>query len=205
MRLNELASVIAAVATVVVLVGGYVQFVLRRALHPCVEFDVDFVLLRNEVTRKTGDIVLTVKNVGPGAGYVTNVQGRVRYSLDGEVEVGADGVEPAFRHSVRPQREPGSGPPRVLGQNGFLFATNWSDAFVQPGVTQTYRKPLAVPGEAVLIHVWGAFEYRLPVGRPGRLLARLFIHHRRTPAQLDYTVRRTFSVDSERGQVTEVG
>jgi hypothetical protein len=181
---------------VTLVVGGYVQFVLRRALYPCVEFEVDFVLLRTDVTRKTGDIVLTVKNVGPGAGYVTNVQGRVRYTLDGEVEVGPDGIEPAFRHRVEPRRAPSSTHPRILGQSGFLFATKWSQAFVQPGVTQMYRKPLAVPGEAVLIHVWAAFEYRLPVRRFGRMLARLFIHHGKTPTRLDYTVRRTFSVDS---------
>jgi hypothetical protein len=193
MRLNEVAPVITAAATLILLIGGYVQFVLRRALYPCVEFDVDFVLLRGDVTRKVGDIVLTVKNVGPGSGYVTKVQGRVRYTLDGEAKLGPDGVEPAFRHRVQPQTEAGSAP-RLILDNGFLFSPKWAAAFVQPGVTQLYRKPLAVPGEAVLVHVWGAFEYHIPVGSVARMLARLFINYRKTPTQLDYTVRRTFSV-----------
>lgn len=196
MHLTELAPVITVVATLTLLVGGYVQFVLRRALFPCVEFDVDFVLLRTDITRKVGDIVLTVKNVGPGVGYVDKVQGRVRYTLDGEAELGRDGVEPAFRHRV-PQTDADSAT-RLILANGFLFAEKWSPAYVQAGVTQLYRKPLAVPDEAVLIHVWGAFEYRLAIGPFGRMLARLFIHHSKTPTHLDYTVRRTFSVDPDR-------
>jgi hypothetical protein len=87
------------------LVGGYVQFVLRHAIFPCVEFDVDLVLLRIDAAQKVGDIVLTIKNVGPGSGYVANVQARVRYSLDGETGVAQDGVEPAFGHLVRHRQD----------------------------------------------------------------------------------------------------
>ena len=195
MRWNELAPVVTAVAAMIVLVGGYVRFVLRRALYPCVEFDVDFVALRIDGTQKVGDIVLTIKNVGPGAGYVNHVQGRVRYALDGETGVSRDGVEPVFSHLIQPQTSPGQTNRMILGNGGFMFAPNWPRAFVQPGVTQLYRKPLSVPGEAVLIHVWAAFEYHIPVGPLSRLLARILIHHGKTPRHLDYTVRRTFCVD----------
>lgn len=171
MRWNEFAPVITAVAATIALAGGYVQFVLRRALYPCVEFDVDFVVLRTDETQKVGDIVLTIKNVGPGAGYVHHVQGRVRYARDGETEVNRDGVEPVFSHRIEPQTTPEQDIRMILDHGGFLFAPNWPRAFVQPGVTQTYRKPLSVPGEAVLIH------------------------HTKTPRRLDYTVRRTFRVD----------
>ncbi|MBP2324858.1 hypothetical protein JOF56_005243 [Kibdelosporangium banguiense] len=195
MRWNELGPVIAAVATVTALVGGYVQFVLRRAIYPCIEFDVDFILLRMDAVRKVGDIVLTVRNVGPGVGHVVNVQGRVRYSADDGAGVSRDGIEPAFGHLVQPQASPGPAFQPILGNGAFLFAPNWPRAFIQPGVTQMYRKPLAIPGEAVLIHVWGAFEYHIPVGPFSRLLARVFIHHAKTPKRLNYTVRRTFAVD----------
>jgi hypothetical protein len=83
----------------------------------------------------------------------------------------------------------------ILGRGGFPFAPRWQRSFIQPGVTQTYRKPLTVPGKAVLIHVWAAFEYHIPVGPLTGLLARILIHHAETPKRLDYTVRRTFAVD----------
>jgi hypothetical protein len=192
-RLSEVAAVVTAVAAVTAVIGGYMQFVLRRAVFPCVEFDVDLIVLRVSAVQHVGDIVLSIKNVGPGAGYVANVHGRVRYSLDGETGVAQDGVEPVFGHLVQPPTVPG--PTLLLNRGGFLFAPRWQRSFIQPGVTQIYRKPLAVPGDAVLIHVWAAFEYHLPVGPLTRLLARILIHHADTPKQLNYTVRRTFSVD----------
>ncbi|MGW3962377.1 hypothetical protein ACWED2_21335 [Amycolatopsis sp. NPDC005003] len=194
MRWSEFAPVVTAVAATIALFGGYVQFVLRRALFPCVEFDVDFVLLRADDTQKVGDIVVTIKNVGPGSGYVSQTQGRVRYALDGETTTSRDGVEPSFGHRVDPQTGPGQDV-RLILDGGFLFAPNWQRAFVQPGVTQLYRKPLLLPAGAVLVHVWAAFEYHVPVGPVSRLLARILIHHTRTPRKLDYTVRRTFRVD----------
>jgi hypothetical protein len=200
-RLSDLASIVTAVVTVTALVAGYVQFVLRRAVFPCVEFDVDFTVLRIDAVQKVGDIVLTVKNVGPGAGYVANVQGRIRYSLDSETGVNRDGVEPTFGHLVQPRPEPEPKaqpqPTRrlILRNGGFAFAPKWERAFIQPGVTQVYRKPLTVPGEAALIHVWAAFEYQLSVGPLTRRLAKILIYHAETPEHLDYTVRRTFAVD----------
>ena len=101
-RWSELAAVVTAVVAVTALISGYAQFVLRRIVLPCVEFDVDFIALRFDAAQKTGDMVLTVKNVGPGAGYVANVQGRVRYCIDGETGVARDGVEPVFGHLVQP-------------------------------------------------------------------------------------------------------
>ena len=51
-RWNEVASIVTAIAAVTAVVGGYVQFVLRRAVFPCVEFDVDLVLLRSDAAQK---------------------------------------------------------------------------------------------------------------------------------------------------------
>ena len=204
-RWSEVASVVTAIAAVTALVAGYVQFVLRRAVFPCVEFDLDFILLRADTAQKIGDIVLIVKNVGPGSGYVANVQGRVRYAVDGETGVAHDGVEPAFGHLVQPATGPGPAYRLILGNGGFVFAPRWQDAFIQPGVTQTYRKPLTVPGEAVMIHIWAAFEYRIPVGPLSGLLARILIHHAQTPRRLDYTVRRTFAVDHALGGTEHAG
>jgi hypothetical protein len=195
-RWNELASLVTAAAAVTALVAGYVQFVLRRAIYPCVEFDVDFILLRIDVAQKVGDIVLTIKNVGPGAGNVIDVQGRVRYSLAGETDVGKDGIEPGFGHLVQSQQTATESKPQwIIQRGGFLFSPNWQRAFIQPGVTQIYRKPLAVPSDAVLIHVWAAFNYHIPVGRIRRWLAKILIHHQKMPEQLKYTVRRTFTLD----------
>jgi hypothetical protein len=73
--------------------------------------------------------------------------------------------------------------------------------FIQPGVTQRYRKPIALPATTQLVHIWGAFDYRIELGWLTRMLVGLFA---RPPKDLDWrdkgvsnhTVRRTFYVDS---------
>jgi hypothetical protein len=33
--------------------------------------------------------------------------------------------------------------------------------FIQPGVTQYYRKPIGLPANARLVHIWRAFDYKI--------------------------------------------
>jgi hypothetical protein len=191
---KEITAIITAVAALIALVGGYVQFVVRRAILPCVEFDVDLVMLRSDAHQKVGDIVCTVKNVGPGSGYVANVQGRVRYSLDDESSVGPDGIEPDLPHRVLPPADSEATPASILGSGAFAFAKNWSPAFIQPEVTQWYRKPLMVPADAVLVTVWAAFEYHTDVGPISRMLAKVLSQPAARQGMVKYTVRRTFGL-----------
>ena len=189
---KDAASVVTAIVAVIALIGGYLKFVLQRAVLPCVEFDVNFCTLRSGAEKHQGEIVLTVKNVGPGSGYVADVQGRVRYAEAGDNDVARDGVEPDFPRSVKPSAQAES--PLILRGTGFLFQPALEPAFIQPGVTQIYRKPVALPGKADLVHVWAAFHYTIQVGLPTRLLARVFVSEAKGQWQLDYTVRRTFAI-----------
>jgi hypothetical protein len=71
--------------------------------------------------------------------------------------------------------------------------------FIQPGVTQWYRKPLVLPAGTSLIHVWAAFEYRIELGKISQLLARLLPEASREVRgkdHIDYTVRRSFAIES---------
>jgi hypothetical protein len=68
--------------------------------------------------------------------------------------------------------------------------------FIQPGVTQWYRKPLAIPAEASVIHIWAAFEYRGHLGVISRFLAKLLLQPPEERESVTYTVRRTFAVSS---------
>jgi hypothetical protein len=45
--MSDIAPIITAAAALVALAGGYIQFVLRRAIHPCIEFDVEFSILNH--------------------------------------------------------------------------------------------------------------------------------------------------------------
>jgi hypothetical protein len=165
--MGNLAALITAATALLALTGGYVQFILRRALHPCIEFDVEFLTLNHSASdQPVGEVLCRIKNEGPGVGYVTNVRCRVRYRLAGESEVRED--EPNFAHR--------------LPAEGFYFLDR-EKRFIQPGVTQWYRKPLVFPTNTCLITVWGAFEYELSVGWVTNFLASR------------YAVRHTFAVN----------
>ncbi len=118
--MSDIAPIITAAAALVALTGGYIQFVLRRAIHPCIELDVEFSILNHPENR-----------------------------------------------------------------------------FIQPGVTQWYRKPLALPADTCLIHVWARFEYQLAVGSATILIAKL-LRQPRGPNPTEYMVRRTFAIEDSR-------
>jgi hypothetical protein len=194
---EAVAAAITAIAAVAALLTGYVQFVIRRTILPCVEFDVDFALLHADAVDRIGEIVCTVRNVGPGAGYIANVQGRVRYRTLQDTGLACDGVEPAFpnRVSADPPPEPSS----LILRGGFLFAPDWEPAYIQPDVTHWYRKPVVIPPDAVLVHVWAAFEYRIVVGPVSRRLAWTILPPAERRLALAYTVRRTVAVEPQSG------
>src|SRR5829696_4441001 len=107
MELTAVAAIIAASAALLGLIIGYLELLLPRSLLPCIEFDVKFTILsRSTPDQLVAEVACVVKNVGPNAGYVTNVQCRVYGRLAGESDVGAkDGVEPGLRDLLRTGRQ----------------------------------------------------------------------------------------------------
>jgi len=175
--MGDAAAIITAAVALVALIGGYIQLVLRRVIHPCVEFDMEFSSLNcPSPDQSVGEVTCRIRNVGPGAGYVTNVRCRVRYRLAGE---GGKGQvdEPDLAH-----RLPAEG----------WFHLDAERRFIQSGVTQLYRKPLALPADTCLIHIWGRFEYELAVGWVTISMARV-LRQPRGPNPSKYAVRRTFA------------
>jgi hypothetical protein len=70
--------------------------------------------------------------------------------------------------------------------------------FIQPGVTQCYRKPIALPADTQLVHIWGAFDYHIDMGPVTRFLVKWLAT---PPKDLDWrrgidnhTARRTFLI-----------
>ncbi len=111
-----------------------------------------------------------------------NVRCRVRYRLTGES--GEIRGEPFFAHE--------------LPAEGFLVLDP-EKRFIQPGVTQWYRKPVAFPANTCLIHVWGRFEYELSAGKISEFVGRLLRQpHEENPIR--YVVRRTFTINDDAGQ-----
>lgn len=181
--MGDVAAIITATVALVALVGGYVQFVVRRVLLPCIEFDVEFLTLRcSPSDQSVGEILCRIRNHGPAVGHVMNVRCRVRYRLAGES--GEKQGEPAFAHK--------------LPAEGFLVLDP-ERRFIQPGVTQWYRKPVALPANTCLIHVWGRFEYELSAGKISEFVGRLLRQpHEENP--IPYVVRRTFIINDGAGQ-----
>ena len=99
---GDISQTVTAVAAVTALAGGYVQFVLKRSLLPCIEFEVRFKTLHRGSSQSIGEISYMIKNVGPGEGTVTNVRGRAMYRLVGQSNIYKDGVEPDFPHRLLP-------------------------------------------------------------------------------------------------------
>jgi hypothetical protein len=177
----DVAAIITAAAALAALIGGYIQFVLRRAIHPCIEFEVEFSSLNCPSSdQEVGEITCWIRNEGPGVGYVTKVRCRARYRLVGESGETED--EPDFTHR--------------LPDKGFFYLDPM-ERFIQPGVTQRYRKPLAFPADTCLIHVWGQFEYKLAVGWATIFIANI-LRQPRGPNPTEYRVRRTFAVGNDR-------
>jgi hypothetical protein len=216
--MNNVAPIIVAIVAFLALIGGYFQFVLRGSLLPCIEFDVEFfVLSRSAQGESVGEVVCSIKNVGPGVGFIADVQCRVRYRRSGESGAGPDELEPAFAHKLSGKEQSLTGPRNpqkgnakvrkkttpshdgkdepILGDSAFYLAEGQRN-FIQPGVTQWYRKPLAFPGDVNLIHVWGAFTYHTEAGKINRSLAR-FSQQRPEPVVI-YTARRTFAMADAR-------
>ena len=192
--MGDIAAIIAAVAALLALIAGYVQFVLRRALLPCLEFDVEFLTLSRSTSsdESIGEVVLRIRNEGPAVGYVTNVRCRVRYRLAGE-----SGVVPEDSTQAPP------GEPDFtyrLPAKDFFYLDRKKEVnqkrFIQPGVTQWYRKPLAFPANTCLISVWGQFEYVLQAGKITKFLAALLREPRETNP-IPYAVRRTFTLSDD--------
>jgi hypothetical protein len=112
----EIESLIAAAAGLAIAFGGYVQFVLRRSIYPCIEFDVELTCLppaepvrpdaadptAPEPGERVAELVLLLRNVGPGVGFVDNVQGRVGCRRASESGAGPDGLEPALSFFLQP-------------------------------------------------------------------------------------------------------
>jgi hypothetical protein len=178
--MGDVATIITAVTALVALTGGYVQFVLRRALMPCIEFDVEFSTLNRSASNEpVGEVLCRIRNQGPGVGYVKKVQCRALYRLASES--GQRGDEPNFEH-----RKPAEG----------YFFLDTKARFIQPGVTQFYRKPLVFDAGTCLIHLRAKFEYDIRVGRITSFLA-WFFRQSREKNPIDYVVQRTYSISED--------
>jgi len=187
---GQVATVVTAVVALLAVGGGYVQFVLRRSLLPCVQFDVEFTLLHRGASQAVGEVTCVVHNVGSNMAVVSNVRVRCRYRLAGDPEEPhpRDPAQPRFPHSLAP---------------GDFVGLAERRTFVQPGVVQRYRKPVALPPTVQLVDVLGFFDYRIDLGKPTRLLIELFARPSRS-LDLDWragirnhTARHTFSTGTD--------
>jgi len=163
---SAVASLVTATVALVALIGGYIQFVLRRSLLPAIEFDVEFVTLHRNATQLIGVPTLVIRNLGSNTLILTNVRCRIRYRVETDPEEWwSDGIQPTLAHRV----------PRFFIAEGRTF--------VQPGVSQRYRQPVALPADTRVVDILGAFDYRLQVGPVTSLLVGLFA---RPPKDLDW-------------------
>jgi len=187
---GEVATVITAVVALFAVCGGYVQFVLKRSLLPCVEFDVEFALLHRGPSQAVGEVACVVRNVGSNMAVMENVRIRCRYRLAGDPEdrYPGEGTQPRFAHSLAP---------------GDAIVLVKKRTFVQPAVTQRYGVPVALPAAVQIVDILGLFDYRIDLGKPTNLLIQLFARPSKKleldwrKGIRDHTARRTFFVESD--------
>jgi hypothetical protein len=192
--MGAVAAVITAAVALLALIGGYVQFVLRRVLLPCIEFDVEFLTLHRCASDElVGDILCRIRNEGPAVGHIKDVRYRIKYRLVGES--GEIRGEPDFAHSLLPDETV----PDELVYDKKWFKLDTGKRFIQPGVTQWYRKPVVFRADTCLIHVWGRFEYELKAGKIATFLAK-FLGQPYGETPVEYIVRRTFTIGNDAKQ-----
>jgi hypothetical protein len=197
---GDIAAIVTALVAVLALFGGYVQFVLRRSGLGYVEFDVELTDLHRGQTSLLTEVDCVIRNVGTSMVIVTNVQCRIRFRTSHDAEGATHGVEPSFEHAVEPPAEDVG----TLGKHSFWVSRERT--FIQPGVTQRYRKPIQLPADARVVNVLGSFDYRIHTRGLSRVLVGLAAQ---PPTDMDWregirhhTIRRSFSVD-EKSDVSE--
>ena len=173
--MTNVAGLVTACVALFVAISGYVQFDLRRSVFPCIEFDLDLVPLTRTETDQVVQIVLSMKNVGPGVGFITDPKCRLMRRRYGDA-TRYNEVEPGFE----------KGPYHDMVRGG---ARN----YIQPGVTQWYRKPFVLDGDVELTDVSAKFDYHIEVGPITWFLARLSIS-RPGKRVVPYNARKTFYV-----------
>jgi hypothetical protein len=196
---GDFAALVIAAVAVLTLAGGYVQFVLRRSGLGYIEFDVELTHVYSGPTNVIVELDFVFKNVGSNMVLVRRIRRRAKYRSAGddeltkEVDSRTKRVEPNFPHVIADERAD----PKIP-QGYFPVIRRQGDwpTFIQPGVTQHYRKPIMLPAEAQVLHVWGSFDYEIRVTGLARLLLPLAAP---TPPDVDiregvanHTVRRTF-------------
>jgi hypothetical protein len=230
---SDAAEIVTAATAAAAATGGYVQFVLKRSLLPAAESDVMFTSHVRGPTELIGEVDLVVRNAGSTMLIVTGVRCRIAYRQEGDPEFpfALSPSEPTFTSALIPA--PGEVyvddelPPSQISSAGGPTATPslpssavpssapvtmplaWCTivgprTFIQPGVTQHYRKPIALPADTQVVHVWGAFDYQIKLGRLTSLLVGWLAP---PPETLDWrkgvknhTVRHTVSVPADLGR-----
>jgi hypothetical protein len=76
---GDIAAIVSAVVALLVLLGGYVGFVLGRTVMGQVEFDVELMNHHRGPKQLIAEIACVLRNLGPNMVIVTNVQLRARY------------------------------------------------------------------------------------------------------------------------------
>ena len=171
----KVAGLVTACVALLVAISGYVQFIVRRSVFPCVEFDLDLVPLTRAETDQVVQIVLSMKNVGPGVGFIADPKCKIRYRRNGDA-ARYNEVEPLFEKRPYYDMVP-------------VGAKN----YIQPGVTQWYRKPFVLERDVQLADVSAKFDYHIKVGPIIWFLARLSIG-RPDDRVVPYNARKTFYV-----------
>jgi hypothetical protein len=174
--LTSVAGLVTACVALLVAIGGYVQLILRRSVFPCIEFDLDLVPLTRTETGQVVQIVLSMKNVGPGVGFITDPKCRIMHRRNGD-EMRYMEIEPLFE----------KGPYHDMVRGAVRN-------YIQPGVTQWYRKPFVLDRDVELVDVSAKFDYHIKSGPITWFLAGLSMIGRPDTPVVPYNARKTFYV-----------
>lgn len=199
--MTAVASILTAILAIVVVVSGYVRFLLVRA-NVGAQFDIEYSGLGRRADGPVGELSFTITNLSSNLLIVTSVAARVRFSTANDHGAfNKDPLEPAMSGGLGASAEDGNAPWLSIFP-GHLYGRGDEPgvrSVVFPQGAQAYRKPVLLPDSAGLVTVWGSCNYRVHVGRLTGALVRWVL---RPPDDLNFTrgverhqIRRTFVVD----------
>jgi len=123
-------------------------FITQRQFAPQIEFDVDARIIKSAGGPVVAEYTLNLKNNGKVQVRLPRIGLRVRSLNRGDQIERFDDARLKFPHKLFDLYN-------VLSNN-----KNWEFTFLEPGITQRYRVVSVVPNEAILLLVFGEFEYR---------------------------------------------
>lgn len=145
---ESILGYVGGVGSALAALGAVWWFIVQRQLAPQIEFDVDARIIKLDGGPVVAEYTLRLRNNGKVRVKLPGIGLRVRSLNRGDLIEKFDEARLKFPHVV------------CKLQNVLSTDEDFDFTFLEPGITQCYRVVSAVPTDAILLLIFGEFEYR---------------------------------------------